>query len=142
MKTLYQARATATGGRNGHVSSSDGTLDLDLSIPKGLGGPGKSLTNPEQLFAAGYAACFDSALAYVAGRRQVKLSGSRVDAAVSIGPREEGGFQLAVRLEVSLPDIALEQAQELVNEAHAVCPYSNAVRHNIDVTVDLAQRMP
>lgn len=137
MKTLYEAKATATGGRNGHVTTSDGVLNLDLSIPKGLGGPGKPLPNPEQLFAAGYAACFDSALAYVAGQRHVKLSASRVDAAVSIGPREEGGFQLAVRLEVGLPDIPRDQAQELVNAAHAVCPYSNAVRNNIDVSVAL-----
>lgn len=135
MKTLYEAKATATGGRNGHVSSGDGVLDLDLSIPKGLGGPGKPLPNPELLFAAGYAACFDSAPAYVAGQRHVKLSASRVDTAVSIGPREDGGFQLAVRLEVSLPDIPREQAQELVDAAHAACPYSNAVRNNIDVDV-------
>jgi Ohr subfamily peroxiredoxin len=135
---LYEAKATATGGRNGHVSSSDGVLDLDLSIPRGLGGPGKPLSNPEQLFAAGYAACFDSALSYVAAQRKVKLSGSRVDAAVSIGTREEGGFQLAVRLEVSLPDITGEQAQELLSSAHAVCPYSNAVHNNVEVTVTLA----
>jgi osmotically inducible protein OsmC len=138
MKTLYEAKATATGGRNGHVASGDGVLDLDLSVPKGLGGPGKPLPNPELLFAAGYAACFDSALAYVAGQRHVKLSGSRVDAAVSIGPREDGGFQLAVRLEVSVPGVPREQAQELVNAAHAACPYSNAVRNNIDVNVALA----
>lgn len=135
---MYEAKATATGGRNGHVSSSDGVLDLDLSIPRGLGGPGKPLSNPEQLFAAGYAACFDSALSYVAAQRKVKLSGSRVDAAVSIGTREEGGFQLAVRLEVSLPDITGEQAQELLSSAHAVCPYSNAVHNNVEVTVTLA----
>lgn len=137
MQTLYEARATATGGRNGHVRSSDGVLDLDLSIPKGLGGPGKPLSNPEQLFAAGYAACFDSALAYVAGQQNLKLSGSRVDVAVSIGPSESGGFQLAVLLEVSLPDVPRERAQELLNAAHAVCPYSNAVRNNIEVNVTL-----
>ena len=137
MKTLYEARATATGGRNGHVRSSDGVLDFDLSIPQGLGGPGKPLPNPEQLFAAGYAACFDSALAYVAGQRHIKLSGSTVNAAVSIGPREAGGFELAVRLEVSLPDVPQEQARELVDAAHSVCPYSNAVRNNIQVDVKL-----
>ncbi len=137
MKTLYEAKATATGGRNGHVSSGDGVLELDLCLPKDLGGPGKPLPNPELLFAAGYAACFDSALAYIAGQRHVKLSASRVDAAVSIGPREDGGFQLAVRLEVCLADIPREQAQELVDAAHAVCPYSNAVRNNIDVTVTI-----
>jgi Ohr subfamily peroxiredoxin len=138
MKTLYEAKATARGGRNGHVTSSDGVLDLNLSVPKGLGGPGKPFTNPEQLFAAGYAACFDNALAYVAAQRQVKLTGSWVDAAVSIGHREGGGFQLAVRLEVSLPDVPREHAQELVNAAHAACPYSNAVRNNIEVSVALA----
>ncbi len=138
MKTLYEAKATATGGRNGHVRSSDGVLDLDLSIPKGLGGAGKPLPNPEQLFAAGYAACFDSALAYVAGLRHIKLGSSRVDAAVSIGPRETGGFQLAVRLEIALPDVPREQAQELVDAAHLACPYSNAVRNNIPVDITLA----
>ena len=112
-------------------------LDLELSLPKGLGGPGKPLSNPEQLFAAGYAACFDSALSYIAGQAKVKLSSSRVDAAVSIGPSEGGGFQLAVRLEVSLPDVPREQAQELLNAAHAVCPYSNAVRNNVEVDVTL-----
>lgn len=137
MKALYEARATATGGRQGHVRSSDGVLDLDLSIPKGLGGPEKPLSNPEQLFAAGYAACFDSALAYVAGQQNVKLSGSRVDVVVSIGPREGSGFQLAVRLEVSLPDVPRERAHELLNAAHAVCPDSNAVRNNIEVYVTL-----
>lgn len=137
MKTLYEAKATATGGRNGHVSSGDGVLDLDLSIPKGLRGPGKPLPNPELLFAAGYAACFDSALAYVAGQRHVRLNGSRVDAAVSIGPREDGGFQLAVRLEISLSDIPREQARDLIDAAHSVCPYSNAVRNNIEVSVAL-----
>jgi Ohr subfamily peroxiredoxin len=137
MKTLYEAKATATGGRDGHVRSSDGVLDLDLSIPKGLGGPGKPLPNPEQLFAAGYAACFDSALAYIAGQQKIKLSDSQVDAAVSIGPHAGGGFQLAVRLEVSLPDVPREQAQELLKAAHAACPYSNAVRNNIEVNVTL-----
>lgn len=137
MKTLYEAKAIATGGRTGHVTSSDGVLDLDLSIPKGLGGPGKPLPNPELLFAAGFAACFDSALAYIAAQRHVKLNSSRVGAAVSIGPRDNGGFQLAVRLEVSLPDIPPEQAHELVNAADSVCPYSNAVRGNIDISIEL-----
>mgnify|MGYP005810470643 CR=1 FL=1 len=137
MKALYEAKATATGGRNGHVRSSDGVLDLELSIPKGLGGPGKPLSNPEQLFAAGYAACFDSALAYVAGQQNITVNGSQVDAKVSIGSREGGGFQLAVRLEVSLPDVPRERAQALLNAAHAVCPYSNAVRNNIEVNVAL-----
>ena len=137
MQTLYEAKATATGGRNGHVRTSDGVLDLDLAIPRGLGGPGTALPNPEQLFAAGYAACFDSALAHAAAQRRVKLAGSTVNAAVSIGTGEGGGFALAVRLEVSLPGVPREQAQELVNAAHATCPYSNAVRNNIAVDLQL-----
>jgi len=137
MKSLYEAKAVAQGGRNGHVKSSDGVLDFDLSIPKGLGGPGKPLPNPEMLFAAGYAACFDSALAFVAAQQHVTLGTSQVSAAVSIGAREGGGFGLAVRLEVSLPDLPREQAQPLVDTAHTVCPYSNAVRNNIEVDVKL-----
>lgn len=139
MKILYEAKATATGGRNGHVSSGDGVLDLDLSLPKGLGGPGKPLPNPELLFAAGYAACFDNALAYVAAQRSVNLSNSRVDASVSIGPRSDGGFQLAVGLDVSLPGVEREKAHELVAAADAACPYSNAIRNNVDVTLTLVE---
>lgn len=137
MKTLYEAKASASGGRNGRVKTSDGTLDLQLSIPKGLGGPGNALANPEQLFAAGYAACFDSALAFVAGQQGIKLSGTRIDATVGIGPREGGGFGLTVRLEAAIPDLPREQAQKLLEGADAVCPYSNAVRGNVGVTVAL-----
>lgn len=137
MKTLYEAKATATGGRNGRVTTSDGTLDLRLSIPKGLGGPGGQLPNPEQLFAAGYAACFDSALTFVAAREEVKLTGTQVDATVGIGPREGGGFALAVRLDVAIPGLPREQAQKLLDAAHSVCPYSDAVRGNIEVTLTL-----
>ncbi len=138
MKILYQAKASATGGRNGHVASSDGVLDLQLAIPKGLGGPGGTLTNPEQLFAAGYAAFFDSALNFVATQRKISLSGTRVDASVGIGQREAGGFGLAVRLDVTIPGVPREQAQALLEAADAACPYSNAVRSNVDVELTLA----
>jgi Ohr subfamily peroxiredoxin len=138
MKILYQAKATASGGRNGHVTTSDGVLDLQLAIPKDLGGPGGAMPNPEQLFAAGYAACFDSALAFVGAKQKIKLGGTRVDAMVGIGQREAGGFGLAVRLQVTIPDVPREQAQALLEAAHAACPYSNAVRGNIDVELALA----
>ncbi|HCY17515.1 MAG: organic hydroperoxide resistance protein [Curvibacter sp. GWA2_64_110] len=137
MKTLYQTRASATGGRNGHVVSQDGVLDLRLAIPKEMGGPGGALSNPEQLFAAGYSACFDSALAFVAGQRKQKLSGTQVDATVGIGPNGQGGFGLAVTLEVTIPDLPREEAQALMEATHLVCPYSNALRGNVPVELVL-----
>lgn len=137
MKTLYEAHASATGGRDGHVTTNDGTLDLRLSLPKGLGGAGGPGANPEQLFAAGYAACFDNALIHVARQQKRKLEGTRVDAAVGIGPNDQGGFALAVRLEVTVPGMPREEAQALVAQAHAVCPYSNAVRGNVEVDLIL-----
>jgi lipoyl-dependent peroxiredoxin len=130
---LYTANATSTGAaRAGHVASSDGVLELDLSIPKGMGGAGGAGTNPEQLFAAGYSACFHSALQAVARQDKVKLDGSSVTAEVSIGKQGEG-FGLAVELVVSLPGIEQATAEKLVEAAHQVCPYSNATRGNIDV---------
>lgn len=137
MKTLYQTQATATGGRNGHVVSADGVLDLQLAIPKAMGGPGGELSNPEQLFAAGYAACFDSALGFVAAQRKLKLAGTRVTATVGIGPNDAGGFGLAVKLEVTIPDLPRDQAQDLLAATHTVCPYSNALRGNVDVELVL-----
>lgn len=138
MEALYQATVTATGGgRNGHVASEDGVLDLDLAIPKGLGGPGGAKSNPEQLFAAGYAACFDSALSFVASQQKLKVSGTKVEATVGIGHREGGGFQLAVRLAVTIPDLPRDQAQSILDAAHQVCPYSNATRGNIEVELVL-----
>lgn len=137
MKTLYQTRASATGGRNGHVVSQDGVLNLRLAIPKEMGGPGGALTNPEQMFAAGYAACFDSALAFVAGQRKQKLQGTQVDATVGIGPNDKGGFGLAVTLEVTIPDLPREEAQALMEATHQVCPYSNALRGNVPVELIL-----
>jgi len=137
MKILYQTQASATGGRNGHVVSADGVLDLKLAIPREMGGPGGALSNPEQLFAAGYAACFDSALAVVAGQSKLKLAGTRVDATVGIGPNDAGGYGLAVKLEVTIPDVPREQAQTLLEQAHSVCPYSNALRGNVAVELIL-----
>lgn len=138
MNPLYTAKATSTGGgRQGHVASSDGVLALDLSIPKEMGGAGGAGTNPEQLFAAGYAACFHSALQAVARREKERLTDSSVTAEVGIG-KEGEGFGLAVELVVSLPGVDAEVAEKLVAAAHQVCPYSNATRGNIDVELKVA----
>lgn len=137
MKVLYEAGATATGGRDGRVSTDDGTLDLRMTLPKALGGAGVVGNNPEQLFACGYAACFDNALMHAARQHKIKLDGSRVDATVGIGPNDQGGFALAVRLTVTVPGLPREQAQALIEQAHAVCPYSNAVRGNVEVALEL-----
>jgi lipoyl-dependent peroxiredoxin len=138
VETLYTAEALATGaGRNGHVRTADGVLDLDLAVPKEMGGAGGA-ANPEALFAAGYSACFHSALQAVARREKVDLGDSTVGAQVSIGPNDAGGFELAVRLEVVIPGLPHDQAQALADAAHQVCPYSNATRGNIDVQVDVS----
>jgi Ohr subfamily peroxiredoxin len=135
MDVLYTATAHATGdGRNGHATSDDGILDLDLRVPKAMGGPGGA-TNPEQLFAAGYAACFHSALKVVAGRQKANVDGSEVSASVGIGPNDSGGFGLQVELDVSIPNLDRDAALALVEQAHQVCPYSNATRGNIEVTL-------
>jgi Ohr subfamily peroxiredoxin len=135
MDVMYRAVALATGdGRNGHATSEDGILDVDLRIPKEMGGPGGA-TNPEQLFAAGYAACFHSALKVVASRDKVDVDGSEVSASVGIGATESGGFGLEVELDVSLPNLDRETAEAVVAKAHEVCPYSNATRGNIEVTL-------
>ncbi len=132
---IEMAEALATGeGRDGHARTSDGKVDLDLSIPKEMGGSGVG-TNPEQLFAAGYAACFHSALRMVAGQDKADVTDSTVGARVSIGSLDNGGFGLAVELEVALPNLDHETAQKLADKAHEVCPYSNATRGNIDVNV-------
>ena len=139
MPVLYTATATASGGRDGSARSDDGVLDVALSTPKGLGGPGKAgATNPEQLFAAGYAACFDSALRFVARAQGVTVDDSAVTAQVGIGPNDKGGFGLEVALNVSLPGLDREAAEKLVETAHQVCPYSNATRGNIDVKLTVA----
>ncbi|GEB44137.1 MULTISPECIES: organic hydroperoxide resistance protein [Microbacterium] len=138
MDVLYTAEAVSTGqGRLGHVTA--GTyLDLDVAPPKELGGSGAG-TNPEQLFAAGYAACFHSALHSVARARKVTIEDSSVGGRVHIGPNGQGGYQLAVLLEVVLPGIEHDLAQQLADEAHQVCPYSNATRGNIEVTVTVSE---
>jgi osmotically inducible protein OsmC len=134
-KVLYRAHATTTGGRIGHVISSDRTLDLNLSIPKDLGGPGGAGTNPEQLFAAGYSACFLSAMQNVARREKVVLpANATVEGNVGFGV-VGSGYGIEVELRISLPDLPSEQARALVEKAYKVCPYSNATRGNIDVTL-------
>ena len=133
IEPMYTAVALATGdGRNGHARSEDGQLDLDLRIPKEMGGPGGA-TNPEQLFAVGYAACFHSALRLVGRQEKADVDDSAVGARVSLGQLDNGGFGLAVELEVTLPNLDHDAAQELAEKAHQVCPYSNATRGNIDV---------
>ena len=140
MKTLYTAEALATGeGRDGHGRSSDGRLDFDLAIPKEMGGSGNG-TNPEQLFAVGYAACFHSALRLVARQDKVDVSDSAVGARVSIGQLDNGGFGLAVELEITLPNVDAETARQVTEKAHQVCPYSNATRGNVDVTLSTHTR--
>jgi Ohr subfamily peroxiredoxin len=138
MQTLYTTTAVATGdGRNGHVQTIDGLLSADVRMPVELGGAGGA-TNPEQLFAAGYAACFHSALKLVAGQLGGDATDSEVVADVSIGVLSSGGFGLAVQLEVTLPAMDHEAAEVLVKAAHEVCPYSNATRGNIDVALSVA----
>ncbi|WP_426183806.1 organic hydroperoxide resistance protein [Microbacterium sp. TWP3-1-2b2] len=138
MDALYTAEALATGaGRNGRVTTGEGRLDLELAVPQEMGGSGDG-ANPEQLFAAGYAACFHSALQSVARAQKVKIADSSVGARVKIGSNGDGGFGLAVQLEVVIPDLPHEQAQALADAAHKVCPYSNATRGNIDVAITVS----
>jgi len=135
MNVLYTAEALSTGaGRDGRVATSDGSFALDLAIPKEMGGSGLG-TNPEQLFAAGYSACFHNALILVGNREGYDLTGSTVAAKVGIGPNKHRGYGLAVALSVSLPILDAALAAKLVDAAHEVCPYSNATRGNIDVTI-------
>jgi len=137
VKVLYTATALATGdGRNGHARSEDGILDLDLRIPKEMGGTGGA-ANPEMLFAAGYAACFHSALKVVARQDKLDVNGSEVTASVGIGPLDGGGFGLTVELGVHIPGLDSAAAEGLVAKAHEVCPYSNATRGNIPVTLTI-----
>jgi len=136
-KTLYVAHATATGGRDGRAVSSDEQLSVSLATPRELGGAGGAGTNPEQLFAAGYAACFIGALKVVAGKEKVALpADTSIAADVGIGPIPNG-FGIEVTLNVSVPGMPREQAEALVQKAHTVCPYSNATRGNIDVTLNV-----
>lgn len=135
-KIDYTAEATTTGGRDGHAKTSDGKVDLGLALPREMGGTGEG-TNPEQLFACGYSACFLSALKFVAGKEKVAVPrDAAITARVGIGSTPTG-FGLQVELRISLPGIARDEAQTLVDKAHTVCPYSNATRGNIDVTLTL-----
>ncbi|MBR9903258.1 MAG: organic hydroperoxide resistance protein [Gammaproteobacteria bacterium] len=134
---IYRAHATATGGREGYAKSSDGALDVKLSTPKELGGAGGDGTNPEQLFAAGYSACFLGALKHVASQEKVTLpQDTKIDGHVGIGAIPTG-FGIEVELKISLPGLEQDVAQQLVDKAHVVCPYSNATRGNINVTLTL-----
>lgn len=136
-KVLYRAQATATGGREGSATSSDGVLKVQLSTPRELGGAGGPGTNPEQMFAAGYSACFLGALKFVAGQEKLKLSdATSVTGSVGIGAIPTG-FGIEVELQINVPGIPREQAQALVDKAHIVCPYSNATRNNIDIRLTL-----
>ena len=133
MKSMYTAAATATGGRNGQIKSDNGVLDLEVRAPKAMGGANDDYTNPEQLFAAGYAACFDSALNHITRLEKVQTGVTSVTAKVSIGSLEGGAFGLAVELAVNIPEVSIEEAQRLTERAHQVCPYSNATRNNVEV---------
>ncbi len=137
MKVLYTSKVTTIGGREGTTRSENGVLNLKLTIPKELAGPGGPYTNPEQLFAAGYSACFDSALRHTARQQKTSLKDSQVTAEVSIGSNESGGFALAVLLRVRLTGMERSAAESLVAAAHQTCPYSNATRNNIPVEIVL-----
>jgi osmotically inducible protein OsmC len=134
---LYTAQATARGGREGEVVSDDGVLDLQLVLPKELGGPGGDATNPEQLFAAGYAACFHSALKRVAGQDKIDVAGSSITARIGLG-LQGSAFGLAVTLVGAFPTLDEATGRELMDKAHLVCPYSNATRGNVEVQLQLA----
>lgn len=139
VNVLYRTRATATGGRDGRSATADGSFEVRLATPKELGGAGGPGNNPEQLFAAGYAACFLSAMKFVAARGGPKVPpDARVTAEVGIGPRVEGGFGLDIELAIALPGLAHADAQALVEKAHQVCPYSNATRNNVPVRLTVA----
>ena len=135
MKVMYTAEVTSVGGRAGHVKSSDGALDVDLVPPPVMGGPGKVGVNPEQLFAAGYAACFSGAMAYIAGQQKVIPGEITINSSVDLGPRDNNlpGFTVGVAMDISVANLDQAAAEKLVHDAHEVCPYSNATRGNIDV---------
>ncbi|WP_246792473.1 organic hydroperoxide resistance protein [Burkholderia perseverans] len=139
MNILYQTSATSTGGRDGRAVSADNKLDVKLAAPRELGGTGADGTNPEQLFAAGYSACFLSAMKFVAGQtKQTLPADATVTGQVGIGPNDQGGFGLDVELRISLPGLEPEAAKALVDKAHEVCPYSNATRNNVPVRLVIA----
>lgn len=139
IKPLFTATATAIGGRNGHSEASDGSVAVDLSVPKAMGGPGKPGTaTPEHLFATGYAACFGGALDFVAKQQKQDAAKAKVTCSVSIGPRDGGGFGLAVKMHVEDKSMAQAALESLVREAHEkICPYSHATRGNVDVQIEV-----
>ena len=139
IKPLFTASATCTGGRNGHTQADDGSVGADLSVPKAMGGPGKpNTTTPEHLFAAGYAACFGGALDFVGKQQKKNAAGATITCAVSIGPRDLGGFGLAVKLKVVDKSIPQADLAALAKEAHEkICPYSHATRNNVDVQLEV-----
>jgi lipoyl-dependent peroxiredoxin len=139
IKPLFTATATATGGRNGHTQTSDGVVKADLSVPKEMGGPGRPGTaTPEHLFAAGYAACYGGALDFVAKQHKKDASKASIQCAVTIGPREGGGFGLAVKMRVEDPSLPQADLESFAKEAHEkICPYSHATRNNVDVAFEI-----
>ncbi|PZD79527.1 Ohr family peroxiredoxin [Mesonia sp. K7] len=137
MKKLYTAKATATGGREGSVSTEDGVIDFNLSVPKGMGGKGGDGANPEQFFASAYAACFGGALQAIAGKKKQDLGDFSVSASISFCEDPEGGFMLHAVIDSYLPTLNVEQGEDLINQAHEICPFSKATRDNIDVTLNL-----
>jgi len=137
MKTLYRTQVTAVGGRNGKVTSQDGVLELEVRTPKEMGGSGGPYTNPEQLFAAGYASCFDGALNLVARQEKIALRNSKVTAKVGLNFSETEGFSLIVDLDVHVPGVEHSKAAELMEKAHHTCPYSKAIEGNVNVNLHL-----
>jgi Ohr subfamily peroxiredoxin len=134
VNVIYQTKATATGGRDGYARSEDGSVDVNLVVPKEMGGPGGEGANPEKLFAAGYSACFLGAMKAVSGKEGVKVpADATVTATIGFGPRSEGGYGITADLSIDLPGVDRADAERLVQAAHAVCPYSNATRGNVDV---------
>jgi osmotically inducible protein OsmC len=133
MQAIYTAEVTAKGGREGHVKSSDGILDLALKVPKSMGGPGGAGTNPEQLFAAGYSACYESALGFVARRDKVALKDVSITAQVTLNKTGDSQFDLTVELHGSFPGVDKAEAEKLMQAAHQICPYSRATRNNVPV---------
>lgn len=137
MNPLYTAKAYTHGGRNGHVETDDGLLKIDLAMPKELGGTGNG-SNPEQLFAAGYAACFESALRYVAMMEKIALKDAEMSSEVLLYPLPDKGFKLGVKLHAKIVGLDQKEAEELVHKAHHVCPYSNAIRGNVEVDLHVS----
>lgn len=137
MNAIYKATVSTSGGRNGIVKSENGILDLEVRVPKEMGGPGGDYTNPEQLFAAGYSACFDGALNLVATQNKVRVKDTKVTATVGFCTSETDGFSIAVNLDVEIPGIERSVAEDLLKKADSTCPYSKAIRNNVEVTLNL-----